>query len=721
MKIQSYFPCAALLFAAALAIAAEPTPTTKKWELSFPDATASLGACVVDGHLYVHGGHTGATHQYSRDNHSKHFLRVNLSSPEAKWEKLPVETNCQGFGMVAHAGRIYRIGGSQATNAKDAPSNLRSLASCSVFDTKTKKWSKLPPLPSPRSSHDAAVSDGKLYVTGGWDMGNGKEGNDRWHYHGLVADLKRSPLKWEKLPPTNWAVRAHATEVFSGKLYVAGGIDANGTSNTVNVLDLKTRQWSIGPEYPGQGRTKSFGMALCVWNGQLIANSYSSKVRRLTSSRDGWELIPAYLQERRFFHRMVPADNRLLFVAGANFEKHLSDIEQYTPSLKPNGSRWPGFRGDGTSISQSKDLPLKWSDKANILWRNELPGYGQSSPVVWDGKIFTTSTLGKNCEKVIVHCTSLVHGKELWSKSFNSSLPAERSRMISQAAPSPVVDSSGLYVFFESGDLLSMNHNGELRWHRNLGETYGKLRTHHGLGSSLFQSTNYLGLLLDHPDPSYLLCLDKQTGKTLWANRRDKRVSWATPALVDNALLISSNGLLEEIDFDTGKRRWFVDGLTGNTVASATVADDLVITGSSAKGNCLAVRRGGSGNVAESHVVWKATEATSSFGSPLVYDGYVYFVSRAGVLNCVDLKSGEQKWDQRLGASCWASPIAAEGRIYFFNKEGSTVVLPAGGHKEPMTKNTLTIKGVLYSVAAVDNNFVVRTGSELICITKNKK
>ena len=134
MKIQSYFPCAALLFATALAIAAEPTPTTKKWELSFPDATASLGACVVDGHLYVHGGHTGATHQYSRDNHSKHFLRVNLSSPEAKWEKLPVETNCQGFGMVAHAGRIYRIGGSQATNAKDAPSNLRSLASCSVFD-----------------------------------------------------------------------------------------------------------------------------------------------------------------------------------------------------------------------------------------------------------------------------------------------------------------------------------------------------------------------------------------------------------------------------------------------------------------------------------------------------------------------------------------------------------------------------------------------------------
>ena len=654
MKFKILF---AIFTTAAMAVIAEssvPAPTTQTWKLAFPDATASLGAVVVDGHLYVHGGHTGATHQYSVDNHSQNFLRLNLSTPKAKWEKLPLGTPCQGFGMVAHGGRIYRVGGSQATNAKGAPSNLRSLASCSVFDPKTKKWAKLTPLTAPRSSHDAAVHDGKLYITGGWDTGNGKMGDDRWHHHGLVADLTQSPLKWEKLPAADWAVRAHATEVFGGKLYVAGGIDAKGTRNTVNVLDLKTGKWSLGPDYPGQGRMKGFGMTLCVWNGRLVANSYSSTVRRLKAEGDGWEAIPGRLKVRRFFHRMVPAGNRLLFIAGANFEKHLGGIEQYTVTLKTTGNRWPGFRGDGTSIAAASGLPLKWSATQNIRWRLKLPGYGQSSPVVWDGKIFTTATVGENCEQIGVHCASLATGKELWRQSFASNLPAKRTRMISQAAPSPVVDAVGLYVFFESGDLLALDHHGKKRWHRNLGKTYGTLRTHHGLGSSLFQSATRLGLLLDHPDPSQLLCLDKQTGKTLWANRRDKRVSWTTPALAGDALLLSSNGVLEEIDFATGKRRWFIDELTGNTVASATVAGDLVIIGSSAKGHCLAVRRGGLGNVAESHVAWKAAEATSSFGSPLVYGGHVYFVSRAGLLSCVNLKTGEQKCRSQLEVAGFA-------------------------------------------------------------------
>ena len=85
----------------------------------------------------MHGGHTGATHEYSLDNHSKDFLRIDLASPDAKWEKLPVETLSQGFGMVTHGGLIYQIGGSQATNEKGEPSNLRSIAKCSIFNPKT--------------------------------------------------------------------------------------------------------------------------------------------------------------------------------------------------------------------------------------------------------------------------------------------------------------------------------------------------------------------------------------------------------------------------------------------------------------------------------------------------------------------------------------------------------------------------------------------------------
>ena len=726
MKNKAKLIIASLLFSITLNAESSEVSyiTNKVWGLGFPEATASLGACVTGGHLYVHGGHTGATHEYSLDNHSKDFLRIDLASPDAKWEKLPVETLSQGFGMVTHGGLIYQIGGSQATNEKGEPSNLRSIAKCSVFNPKTKKWSKITPLPEPRSSHDVALSDGKIYVTGGWDMGNKKERDQQWFRHGLVADLSRSPLKWEKLPETDWGVRAHATEIFGGKLYVAGGIDGTGTLNTIRVLDLESGKWTDGPLFPGQGRMKAFGMTLCVWNNRLYASAYSSTVRRLSADGSAWEDAGIRLHTRRFFHRMVPATrDRLLFVAGANFESHLDSIEEFRAQPLQAINSWPGFRGDGTSHSKARELPITWSDSKNVAWRIELPGYGQSSPVIWNQQIYTTSTKGDHSETITVSACSLSDGKEIWRQSFESSEPVERSRMVSQAAPTPVVDAAGIYVFFESGDLIALDHKGKKRWQRNLAKDYGPLIGHHGLGSSLCQQTDRLVLLLDHPDPSYLLCFDKRTGKTVWEVKRDKRVSWATPTLTDKGLFISSNGILEEVDLETGQQRWFVDELTGNTVASATVLDDYVYVGSSAKGHSIAVKRGGKGNVTGSHVIWKAADATSSFGSPLVYRNWVYYVSKAGILSCVDRSNGKTLWDRRLSDSTWASSVAADGKLYFFCKDGNTLVMKADGSQTVVAENNLTAESPLYGVALVDRNIIVRSGKNLICVreTKNKK
>ncbi len=722
MIVKSQKLIAVMAFSLGLnAVAQKPAniAKTETWNLKFPDATASLGACVVGEFLYVHGGHTGATHEYSLDNHSKHFLRLSLGRSNAKWEKLPVGTLAQGFGMVAHGGRIYQIGGSQATNAKGKPPNLRSISKCSVFDPQTLKWSLTTPLPEPRSSHDVALFDGKIYVTGGWDMGNGKPRGKKWYRHGLVADLAQTPLRWRKLPPSDWVVRAHATEVIAGKLYVAGGIDESGTRNTVNVLNLKTGKWSVGPEFPGQGRTKAFGMTLCVWKDRLYASAYSSTIRYLSDDGSRWEDAGIRLQKRRYFHRMVPVGREsLLFVAGANFESHLDTIEEYRVASRNTGKHWPGFRGDGTSHSHASGHPAEWSDSRNVHWRVSLPGYGQSSPVVWNHRIFTTSTKGNQSEKITVTARALATGREIWSKSYASSNPAERSRMISQAAPTPVVDANGLYVFFESGDLMALSHEGQQLWHRNLSKDYGPLAGHHGLGASLAQHQGRLILLLDHPDPSYLLCFEKQTGKTLWEVKRGKRISWATPVVADGALFISSNGILEEVDPANDKQRWYVDGLSGNTVASATVTGNLVFTGSSAKGQCIAVRRGGEGNVSKTHVAWRSQEATSSFGSPLVCRDWVYYVSKAGILYCVDKESGRMIWDRRLSASTWASPVFGDGRLYFFCKDGKALVLGADGSQTVISENTLSVDGPVYGVAMIDNRIIIRSGTNLICIKK---
>ena len=166
----------------------------------------------------------------------------------------------------------------------------------------------------------------------------------------------------------------------------------------------------------------------------------------------------------------------------------------------------------------------------------------------------------------------------MWEKKYPSPAKTKRSQYVSQAAPSPVVDDRAVYLFFESGLLLAMDHHGKELWKRSLIEEYGPMMGDHGLGSSLFQTEDGLGLLVDHAGPSYLLRIDKKTGKNMWKNERRERVSWSTPTLAESegeeTLYISSNGIVEAYDFRTGKRIWMHDGIEGNTVASPSLSDD---------------------------------------------------------------------------------------------------------------------------------------------------
>src|SRR6476661_10312719 len=65
---------------------------------------------------------------------------------------------------------------------------------------------------------------------------------------------------------------------------------------------------------------------------------------------------------------------------------------------------WPAFRGSGDSVSEAKQLPLKWSATENVAWTADLPGYGQSSPVVWKGKAFVTAVEGEFKDTLDVFC-----------------------------------------------------------------------------------------------------------------------------------------------------------------------------------------------------------------------------------------------------------------------------------------------------------------------------
>ncbi len=378
---------------------------------------------------------------------------------------------------------------------------------------------------------------------------------------------------------------------------------------------------------------------------------------------------------------------------------------------------WPGFRGTGDSVTEAKELPLKWSATENVAWTAELPGYGQSSPAVWKGKVFVTAVEGEFKDTLDVLCLDLAAGKVLWKKQFPGTQKVRTSDYVSKAAPTPVATADRVFALFESGDLLALDHDGKEVWRRSLVKDFGPFTNNHGLGSSPVPAGDAVLVLVAQDKGGYLLAVDAATGKDRWRTEHAFGASWSSPAVVKRGdgltALVSSSGMAGAFDVKTGKPVWEVDGLKGNTVASPTVAGELVLVGSSERASQLAVRLDAKGEAAE-RVRWRSAGATSSFGSPLVYDRLAYSVNRDGVAVCLDPKSGKEFWDARLPASCWASPVGGAGRVYFFTRDGVCVVVKAGKEFETLAENRLPIKGKVYGVAAVEGAFLVRTGNSLV-------
>lgn len=392
------------------------------------------------------------------------------------------------------------------------------------------------------------------------------------------------------------------------------------------------------------------------------------------------------------------------------------------------GDRWPGFRGVGTSVSEAKDLPLKWSDAAGIAWQAELPGYGQSSPVVWGTRVFTTTMQGDEKQTPTVLCHDLATGKELWKRAFVATQTVQASNYVTRSSPTPLVDADKVYAFFESGELIALNHDGNEQWQRSLVKDYGAFEGNHGIGSSLAAATGELFVLVEHDGPSYLLAVSKTDGSNVWKQDYDARVSWSSPSVGtlagEQVVITSGGGVAAAYEVKTGKLSWQHEGLSGANVPSPTLVDDSIYLGASESKSNVRLRKTPDAENGRVELVWQAKKATCSFNSPLVYRGVVYYVNRSGVAFALEASSGKSIWKQRIAGSCWASPLAVGDRIYFFCKSGEAVVVQApeqGQTKLPtlLAENELSIAAEtrVYGVAAVNSHLILRTGSRLICVS----
>ena len=707
----------ALLVAACLPAAAQDN-TLGGWRPpDLIDAVASFGAAVHDGALYVYGGHVGRVHAHSIGNISPGFRRLVLET-EGTWEELMPGPRLQGTVLVSDGASIYRVGGMTASNATAAePEVLRSSRSAARYDVSAGRWDPLPDLPAGRSSHDAVVAGRTLYVVGGWEL-RGRDQERVWADTILALDLD-SATGWREIPAP-FKRRALAAGTAGGRIYALGGLrPADGAALRVDVLDPATGEWSAGPDLPEAGRLQGFGVAAASHHGRIFISQADGKVYRLADSGDAWEQA-ATLEHPRFMHRLVPFDGYLLAVGGSARGGHVTTLDVVQPAgdagAEQGASRWPGFRGGtDTNVSRAARLPLTWSDES-VAWRATTPGFGQSSPVIWDGTVFLTSIEGAMKETLWVSAVRLDDGSERWRRSFEASERLEWNDYVSKGAPTPAVDADRLYAFFASGDLLALTHDGETVWHRNLSGDYGSVGGNHGVGNSVLLTGRAVVVLLARRTYSYLLAVAPDTGDTLWKADREAGVAWSTPVLAPGGseIVVSASGRIEGFDPDTGTLRWSFSDLEGNYVPSPTITDELVIVGGLRVAANLALHRPVTGALDGDDVAWTAGSA-SNFGSPFAYRDCVYWVNPAGAARCLAPDSGTVRWTHRLPASTWATPLGHEDLVYFFTTKGITQVLRASAAApQVVATNHLSVNAPVTGLAAVDDAIVIRAGSKVI-------
>jgi hypothetical protein len=298
-----------------------------------PEAVSSLGAAVCGDFVYTYGGHAGKTHSYSVETTSGKFRRLAISNPAAGWEELPGGRKLQGLALVAHGGKLYRLGGMEPRNTSGEPGDQHSVAECAVFDPAAKAWAPLPPFPEGRSSHDAVVVGNKLIVIGGWNM-RGKDSKPVWYDTALVMDLSNQTPSWETFPQP-FRRRALQLVARDGLVYCVGGLTPDGEiDKAVTVYNLARGTWREAPPLPGP-MMNGFTPGVALSGTDLCVNPADGIVYRLGSR--GWDRV-GEVPTKRFVHRLVTLpDGSLLALGGASQQGPLASVERVVigPAVTP--------------------------------------------------------------------------------------------------------------------------------------------------------------------------------------------------------------------------------------------------------------------------------------------------------------------------------------------------------------------------------------------------
>ncbi|MFQ5428946.1 MAG: PQQ-binding-like beta-propeller repeat protein [Phycisphaerae bacterium] len=425
---------------------------------------------------------------------------------------------------------------------------------------------------------------------------------------------------------------------------------------------------------------------------------------------------------------------------------------------------WPQWRGPtATGVAPHGKPPLKWSESKNIRWKVAIPGRGHATPIIWGDRVYVQTAVktAKTVEpkaradkapeerpnrrrrgrrnwmgsvepthiyKFILVALDRQTGKTVWQKTLREELPHEGGhRDASQASNSPVTDGKYLIAYFGSRGLYCLDMEGKVLWEKDLGDMRTRLGFGEGSSPALYGDTVVVNW--DHEGQSFIVALDKKTGRQRWKIDRDEQTSWATPLIVEvrgePQVITSASGRIRSYDLKTGEVRWVCGGMTPNVIPSPVSGNDLVFAMSGFRGNALRAIRyvDARGDITDSSAVaWKYDgNGTPYVPSPLLYRDTLYFLKRNNaILSCFDAKTGKQHYSKkRLEGleGVYASPVGAADRVYIVGRNGKTAVIKRGAEFELLAVNSLDDEFAA-SPAIVDHALYLRGRTHLYCIAE---
>ena len=380
--------------------------------------------------------------------------------------------------------------------------------------------------------------------------------------------------------------------------------------------------------------------------------------------------------------------------------------------------QWPFLRGPTLSgRASSTNAPLTWNGETgqNIKWKVALKHGGASSPVVWGKRVFLTSG-DASARSVMAHDAET--GALLWCKDIpdgsksGEPLP-EAGEDAGLAASTPACDEARVYAVFATGDVVALDHEGNIVWQVFL----GRPKNTYGHASSLVYCGDMLLVQWDQEEHARVLALEKSTGKTLWETPREVSMSWSTPVVMTwcdkKLLLIHASQQTWGLELATGKKLWQVEGVTGEVAPSLTWEGDIWLAA-----NCyskmVAFKLPPQGDPKK---LWEWEDGNlPDVASPVIADGLAYLVTDAGEVMCHDLADGKQVWHKEFKDGFYSSPIIVGSRLYVVDRaKGVFRVFAAGRDGKELATNPMG-DAVNATSAYVGNRIYVRSRKSLWCV-----